>query len=651
MTPERWKQVDQLMQDALDRGPAERAAFLAEACGADDELRREVESLIGFHERAGSFIETPPAEIAADWLAVKELRAGQMIGHYELIGRIGRGGMGEVYLALDARLERQVALKLLPPRFTEDAERVRRFRQEARAVSALNHPNIITIHEIGEAAMESGSVYFIATEFIEGRTLREMIRDGGMKPSEALEVAIQAASALSAAHAAGITHRDIKPENIMLRPDGYVKVLDFGLAKLGVGSGEWGIGNRESGIREHIASPHSPLPTPHSQFSTDPGVVPGTVSYMSPEQALGHKIDARSDIFSLGVVLYELITARRPFEGEMIDDVIASLIGREPPPLTRRDRGFPDELQCLVGRMLAKDRSERYQTAEELQHALKSLKKEMATAENFSTREFSGLMLLARRFIHAWANKDYKTADFTVGSARATSSISLIASRFLRSRMRAPLALASLAALIAGGILARHWLFDRATRVNSIAVLPFKPLLADSRDEALELGLADTLITRLTSLKNVTVRPLSAVRRYTALDQDPVAAGRELKAQAVLEGSIQKAGDKVRVTTRLISVADGGTLWTRQFDERWTDIFAVQDAISQRVAGDLMAPLTGDERGELVRNYTTDPEAYRLYMDGRYQWEKRTGAGMRKAVESFQQAIGRDHNYALAYVG
>jgi serine/threonine-protein kinase len=651
MTPERWKQVDQLIRDALDRGPAERGAFLAEACGGDDELRREVESLLGFHERAENFIETPPAEVAADWLAVKELRAGQTIGHYQLIRQIGRGGMGEVYLALDARLERQVALKLLPPRFTEDAERVRRFRQEARAVSALNHPNIITIHEIGAAATESGSVHFIATEYIEGRTLREMIRDGGMKPAEALEVAIQAAGALSAAHAAGITHRDIKPENIMLRPDGYVKVLDFGLAKLGVGSGEWGIGNRESGIREQGVSPHSPPPTPRSLFLTDPGVVPGTVSYMSPEQALGLEIDARSDIFSLGVVLYELITARRPFDGEMVADVIASLIGQEPPPLTRSDRGLPDELQRLVSRMLAKDRSARYQTAEELRHALKSLKKELAAVEDFSTREFSGLMLLARRIFHAGANKNYKTASFTVGSSRVTSSISLIASSFLRSEMRAPLALAALAVLIAGGILARQWLFDRATRVDSIAVLPFKPLLSDSRDEALELGLADTLITRLSGLKNVSVRPLSAVRRYTALDQDPVAAGRELKTQAVLEGSIQKVGDKVRVTARLIGVADGGTLWTRQFDERWTDIFAVQDAISQRVADDLMAPLTGEERDELARNYTTDPEAYRLYMEGRYQWGKRTGASMRKAVESFQQAIGRDRNYALAYVG
>src|SRR5262249_33934502 len=387
------------------------------------------------------------------------------------------------------------------------------------------------------------------------------------------------------------------------------------------------------------------------QFSTDPGVVPGTVSYMSPEQALGLEIDARSDIFSLGVVLYELITARRPFAGEVVADVIAALIGKEPPPLTRSDPGLTDELQRLVSRMLAKDRSVRYQTADELRHALKSLKKELAAVEDFSTREFSGLSLLARRFIRGGANKDYKTAAFRIGSGRLTSSISLIINRSLRSPMRATLALAALAALIAGGIFGRQFLFPRVTRVDSIAVLPFKPLLADSRDEALELGLADTLITRLSSLKNVTVRPLSAVRRYTALDQDPVAAGRELKAQAVLEGSIQKVSDKVRVTARLISVADGGTLWTRQFDERWTDIFAVQDAISQRVADDLMAPLTGEERNELARNYTTDSEAYRLYMEGRYQWGKRTGAGMRKAVESFQQAIVRDPNYALAYVG
>src|SRR5262249_24020787 len=219
MTPERWKQVDQLLQEALERAPADRAAFLAESCGADDDLRREVESLLGFQERVGNFIDTPPFKLAADLMAARDSRDGQTIGHYHLIRQIARGGMGEVYLARDTRLGRQVALKLLPPHFTEDAQRVHRFRKEARAASALNHPNIITIHEIGEVVTESGGAHFIATEFIEGSTLRGLIRERGIKIGEALEIAMQTASALSAAHAAGITHRDIKPENIMLRPD------------------------------------------------------------------------------------------------------------------------------------------------------------------------------------------------------------------------------------------------------------------------------------------------------------------------------------------------------------------------------------------------------------------------------------------------
>src|SRR5262245_49095767 len=232
MTPERWKQVDRLLQEALEREPAERAAFLDRACGGAGDLRREVESLLAFHERADTFIEKPPAVMAAALLAEKEWKDGQTIGHYEIVREIGRGGMGKVYLARDTQLGRQVALKLLLPRFTEDAQRVRRLRQEARVASALNHPNIIIIYEIGEVKTAVGALHFIATEFIEGRTLGALIGSGEMKLGEALEVAVQVASALSAAHAAGIVHRDIKPENIMVRPDGYVKVLDFGLAKL-----------------------------------------------------------------------------------------------------------------------------------------------------------------------------------------------------------------------------------------------------------------------------------------------------------------------------------------------------------------------------------------------------------------------------------
>src|SRR5215813_12089214 len=414
MTPERWKLVDQLLQEALEREPAERPAFLDQACGDDHELRREVESLIGFHGRAETFIEAPPAEVAAALLRAKETRAGQTIGHYEIVREIGSGGMGKVYLARDTQLGRQVALKLLQPRFTEDAQRVRRLRQEARVASALNHPNIIVIYEIGEASIESGgtgSVHFIATEFIEGRTLRELIRSGEMKVGEALEVAMQVASALSAAHAAGIIHRDIKPENIMLRPDGYVKVLDFGLAKL----------------NEHPAND----PTRSDKVETDPGTILGTVSYMSPEQARGLEADARSDIFSLGVVLYEMITGRRPFEGETTADVIASLLGENPPPLAEDSSSANGGLQRLVDRMLAKDSAGRFQTAEELRRALKGLKLELPAPGDFSTREFNGLSRLARRLGYAGAG-DVTMMDTAEAPARATSSVSLLFSWFIR---------------------------------------------------------------------------------------------------------------------------------------------------------------------------------------------------------------------------
>ena len=653
MTPERYKQIKSIFQSAVDLPHSEQAIFLDKACSGDEGLRREIEDLLSSHGQVEDSIEVIASAVAATMLAGHQSGSfiGEQIGAYQIINQIGRGGMGEVYLALDARLGRQVALKLLPPRFTEDAQRVQRFRQEARAASALNHPNILTIHEIGEVKTAAGALHFIATEFIEGRTLRELIRDGGMKLGEALEVAMQVASALSAAHAAGIVHRDIKPENIMLRPDGYVKVLDFGLAKLGVESGESGIGNRESGIRGQVARPHSPLPTPYSPVSTDPGMVLGTVSYMSPEQARGLETDARSDIFSLGVVLYEMITLHCPFEGETPSDVFVALLSQEP-PFAEHAPDLPDELQRLVGRMLAKDCAGRYQTADEARRALKRLKHDLTPAPDFKTRGFSGLTRLARRFGRTGATEDYTTAMTTTQAPPPSKSgVFFFAGRFTRSPLRVALALMGLAALIAVAILGRQWLNRRDSSVDSIAVLPFKPLVADDRDEALEMGIADTLITRLSRLQKITVRPFSAVRDFTALDQDPVAAGRQLQAQAVLEGYIQKVGDKIRVTVRLINVGRGRTLWTRQFDERWSDIFAIQDAISQRVADDLTATLTGEERSELAKNYTADPEAYRLYMEGSYQWNKRSAEGIRKGLEAFRKATEKDHGYALAYVG
>ncbi len=363
MTVERWQQIKEIFHASLEREPGERRAFLAQACAGDDALRGEVESLIAAHESEGSFIDSPAYEVAAPWLVGAGRTAarspvGQKIGRYKILSELGAGGMGEVYLAEDISLGRKIALKLLPDSFTHDADRLRRFQQEARAASALNHPNIVTIHEIGEQAGRR----FIATELIEGQTLRHRLADGPLDLGEALDIALQAASALAAAHEAGIVHRDVKPENVMLRRDGYVKVLDFGLAKL--------VGTKGGRVSD-------PEATTAMLGGTSPGVVMGTAHYMSPEQARGLETDARTDIWSLGVVLYEMLAGRAPFEGATTADVTVSILEREPPLLGAPEGEFPAELDWIVRKALRKDRGERYQTARELLGDLRAVKQDL----------------------------------------------------------------------------------------------------------------------------------------------------------------------------------------------------------------------------------------------------------------------------------
>ncbi|MFN2530175.1 MAG: protein kinase [Pyrinomonadaceae bacterium] len=358
MTPERWLKLKEIFDSAIKYQPDQRAMFLAEACSGDYSLRSEVESLIASHERSGSFIDSPAYEAAAE-LFVKEhsdLVPGEKIGSYEILSFISRGGMGEVYLAQDRRLSRKVALKLLPNSFTRDSDRLRRFEQEARAASALNHPNIITIYEIRQV----GSTHAIATEFVEGQTLRQRLNGSALTVGEALTISIQIADALSAAHKAGIIHRDIKPDNIMLRPDGYVKVLDFGLAKLS---------------EQAPASIAAEAPT--RQVRTGSGIVMGTAGYMSPEQARGIPVDSRSDIFSLGAVIYEMVARRKPFHGDTPSDTLAAILKTEPPPLSQVIAGAPPELVRIVSKSLIKDREERYQVVKDLLIDLRTLKQEL----------------------------------------------------------------------------------------------------------------------------------------------------------------------------------------------------------------------------------------------------------------------------------
>jgi len=381
MTPERWQQIREVFGSAIECAPGQRAAFVKEVCAGDEDLLREVESLLASYEQDGSFLEEPAFRVADEIESADRevLSAGQTISHYEVISLIGEGGMGEVYLARDERLGRRVALKLLPARFTTDRERLRRFEREAHAASALNHPNVCTIHEVGET--DEGR-HYIVIEYVEGVTLREHIAGGGLSVNEVLDISTQIAAALSAAHNEGIIHRDIKPENVIIRRDGLVKVLDFGLAKLT---------EHQQGVDLEAAT--------RAQVTTRTGLVMGTPRYMSPEQARGLAVDARTDIWSLGCVLYEMVTGRVPFKGETNSDVIVSILEREPPPLVKYAPDVPAELHRIITKALRKDREERYQSTKDLALDLRSLEEELefsAKLDRSSRRDASAPVIQER---------------------------------------------------------------------------------------------------------------------------------------------------------------------------------------------------------------------------------------------------------------
>src|SRR5262245_36180847 len=426
MNPERWRQVDQVFQAALERASEDRVAFISAACGGDDSLRREVESLLQASQQAGSYFDAPALEVAAELLAQQKIPSmvGRRLSHYQVLSLIGAGGMGEVFLAEDTRLGRRVALKVLPPAFTWDHERIRRVEREAKAASALNHPHILTIHEVGEV----DGAHYIVSEFVEGETLRALIERGKLNVKEATAIAEQVTSALCVAHEAGIIHRDIKPENVMVRRDGIVKVLDFGLAKL---------------TERRPDSVDSKTPV-----NTDPGTVLGTARYMSPEQARAQEVDARSDIFSLGVVLYEMITGRTPFEGVNVIDVMGAMLNREPAPLNAHAPNSAEaalaELQRIVSKALRKDRDERYQLVREMMLDLKSLKQEL---------EFEAKL----KGVKAFAANDggqaaMQKAEATTNkmAARTTSSAEYVVSEIKRHPLGAGIALVIFLAAVAG---------------------------------------------------------------------------------------------------------------------------------------------------------------------------------------------------------
>jgi TolB-like protein/Flp pilus assembly protein TadD len=572
-------------------------------------------------------------DVAADKSAANDPRPGQMVGHYQIERQLGAGGMGVVYLAHDTRLGRPAALKLLRPDLTQDPERMRRFRREARAASALNHPNILTIYEVGQVESPAGDAHFIAAEFVDGQTLRELCQRAGLTLGASLDILIQVAGALSAAHEAGIVHRDIKPENVMLRKDGLVKALDFGLAKL----------------TEQDAPPQSDS---FARSTTQPGAVMGTVSYMSPEQARGLEVDERSDLFSLGVVMYELLTGRAPFEGKTTSDVLVALLSSEPRPLASYVAKLPEALQEIGARALAKPVEQRYQTAREFGDDLKRLKGDLEFAAKLKGQTGGRDDVLRMTVGLATAAADQTTMITRPVVAPATSRLTVL--RGLRRRYGKGLVLAALALALAlfAAVSWRQWFAPRRATIDSVAVLPFTNVGGDPQMEYLPDGITENLINSLTQLPSLRrVMSRGVVFTYKGREVDPRQAGQALQVRAVVTGRVQRLGDRLVIHVELVDAASGAQLWGERYQRPFADLLTVQEEIAREIAEALRLRLSGDEQRQLAKRYTQNNEAYQLYLKGRYHWNKRTGEGMRKSVESYNQAIEKDGDFALAYVG
>jgi serine/threonine-protein kinase len=566
----------------------------------------------------------------------------QTIGHYRVIGKLGEGGMGEVYLAEDPRLGRRIALKLLSTSVTTNAERVQRFEQEARAASALNHPNIITIHEVGA----EGEHHFIATEYVEGSTLRQHMANSRMPLREVLETAIQVAGALSAAHAAGIVHRDIKPENIMLRPDGYVKVLDFGLAKLCDKSGEHEAADLEASTIALV--------------NTNPGIVMGTVAYMSPEQVRGFAVDVRTDIWSLGAVLYEMLAGRLPFEGPTTSDVISLVLQKEPPALTLFSNEASDEVERIVTKALAKDREERYQTAKDLLIDLKRLKQRLDVEAELE-RTIPPEMRTTVTTVVARGSASREAASETaraqgadtaqLAAQRATSSEEYLLGEIERHRRRVFALVAALVLLVVTVSGAYFYYSSEGDAIDSVAVLPLANASGDPGAEWLSDGLTESIIYKLSQLPHLKVISRSSAFRYKGKQVDVQTVGSELQVRAVLIGRVAQRGDELLVSAELVDTRDNSLIWGEQYKRKISDMLAVQQDISREISERLRLRLTGEEQKLVMRNYTENTEAYQSYLRGRYYWNRRTQEDLQKSIEHFERAIEIDQDYALAYAG